>query len=148
MIRLFKIVNPVEYKDFENYLFSFPDKITFDFPNDKLTIETVDYRISSLLNLDDNTSGSGTSQNEIKEVSIQVNIINSNTTFNVIPNKTKTIAFENKGETDITINNNLELLPDASYIFGGEKDTISNNFTIEFSGTGINNLIVITELYL
>ncbi len=150
MIRLFKIVNPVEYKDFENYLFSFPDKITFDFPNDKLTIETVDYRISTIINLDDDTSGVGVmSTNENKDVVFDSITIDADTVINAIPDKTKTIAFHNKGETTVIIDNDNIVEPNESVIYGGTANTIiTNNFNIEFSGSGTKNLIIITELYL
>ncbi len=55
MIRAYKYDNNSEFKDFENFLFSNPDnlhEIIFDFPNDKVTIDTVDYKISTLINND------------------------------------------------------------------------------------------------
>lgn len=48
MIRLFKYANASEYKDFQNHLFSNPN-YTFDFANDKVTIDSVEYRISTRL---------------------------------------------------------------------------------------------------
>jgi len=51
MIRLFIYDNNEQYEDFEDFLFSQNGyhEITFDFPNDKVTIDTVDYRISTII---------------------------------------------------------------------------------------------------
>lgn len=47
MIRIFKYDTPTEYKDFENYVFTSLSSQYFDIPNDKVTIDAVDYRIST-----------------------------------------------------------------------------------------------------
>ena len=52
MIRAFQILDVELYRDFENYVFSIPEthSMSFDFPNDTVTIDSVDYRISTLCN--------------------------------------------------------------------------------------------------
>jgi hypothetical protein len=41
-----------KFRDFQNYLFTYPDFIEFDFPNDKVKIEGTWYRLSSFEHLD------------------------------------------------------------------------------------------------
>ena len=50
MIRAYTIVNPAEFRDFENFLFSYPNHHTleFDFPSDIVKIDSIDYRISTI----------------------------------------------------------------------------------------------------
>ena len=48
MIRIFKYNKPTEYKKFENYVFTSLSSSCFDIPNDKLTLDEVDYRISTI----------------------------------------------------------------------------------------------------
>lgn len=47
MIRIYLYDDSGAYKDFENYLFS-THRAVFDFPSDKLRIDQVDYRISTI----------------------------------------------------------------------------------------------------
>lgn len=47
MLRIFKYSDPYQYKDFENYLFT-TLKPQFDHENDKLTVQGVEYRISTI----------------------------------------------------------------------------------------------------
>lgn len=54
MIRIYEYSNPTVYKDFENYIFTNLDSKYFDIPNDKVTLESVEYRISSIEILDEN----------------------------------------------------------------------------------------------
>ncbi len=49
MIRIFQYKKPKIYKDFENYVFTNFDKRYFDIPNDKVTLEETDYRLSSVV---------------------------------------------------------------------------------------------------
>ena len=57
MLRLYKYNDNTSYTDFESSLFS-KGKATFDFTNDKVTIDNVDYRISTIVdtNNKDNSS--------------------------------------------------------------------------------------------
>lgn len=48
MLRLYEYSDPVSYDDFENYLFRQKNRSTFDFANDKVTVDGTDYRISSI----------------------------------------------------------------------------------------------------
>lgn len=147
MIRLFEYTDSTKYKDFEDYLFSQPEKLIFDFPADKITIDSIDYRLSSMTNLINETNGQDT-QGTIRKVDFQSEVIGDNTTITVVPDKTKTIAFMNRGDTDIIVNNHNPILPNDSFIYGGDTDVITTEYIIEFSGSGIKNLIVITEIYL
>lgn len=58
MIRAYEHSNPSVYKDFENYVFTNLDSKYVDISNDKVTLESVDYRISTLKDLDEVTPGS------------------------------------------------------------------------------------------
>ncbi len=53
MIRIFEYNIPENYKDFENYLFTNLSPTCVDIINDKLTIDSVDYRISSLMKINE-----------------------------------------------------------------------------------------------
>jgi hypothetical protein len=55
LIRLFKYTNTGEFKDFQSFLFSASGP-SFDFPNDKVTVSAVEYRISNMM--DTSTSSS------------------------------------------------------------------------------------------
>ncbi len=48
MIRLYEYDTPENYRDFQNFLFSYPYGFGWNFPEDKVIIHKVAYRISSL----------------------------------------------------------------------------------------------------
>ena len=50
------IITVEAYRDFQNYLFSQPYGFIWDFPNDKVTIHSIAYRISSLRHINDGAS--------------------------------------------------------------------------------------------
>ncbi len=65
MIRAFEISDSTKYRDFENFVFTYPEKhsITFDYANDKFTADSVDYAISTLLFLTDDNHNIANSEN-------------------------------------------------------------------------------------
>jgi len=54
MIKCYKYNNQNDFDVFENHLYSNPERnITFDFANDKVTIDAVNYRLSTIIISDD-----------------------------------------------------------------------------------------------
>ncbi len=81
MIRAFEIENKEKYRDFEIFLFSNSNRIIiFDFPNDTIKINNIDYQASTFVNLETNRccfffSDENTNSELIKFVEIKDNIV-------------------------------------------------------------------------
>jgi len=58
MLRAYYHIDKTQYKDFENFLFTNKNEkhsISFDYSTDKVTINAIDYRISTIIDLDTQT---------------------------------------------------------------------------------------------
>lgn len=67
MIRLYKYENCSEFKDFPNDLFKRNEVENIDFDFDKVTIQSEEYRLSSLLHL----TGTGSKDNSMEVTQFQ-----------------------------------------------------------------------------
>lgn len=81
MIRIYEYNNASTYKDFESYVFTALSRSFFDIPQDKVTIRGTDYRISSIIELDDANSVGGGSQKYTGDAELNVGGISSGKSF-------------------------------------------------------------------
>ncbi len=67
MIRIYKYDIAKEYTDFENYIFTNLSSSYFDLPNDKVTLDAVDYRISTAYLFEDDNDGNNNGSEYIRD---------------------------------------------------------------------------------